>query len=50
MDLLNAIRPPWTDSQRQSFIDNMARDGLSKGLTGVHNARTMKADADFYAS
>jgi predicted amidohydrolase YtcJ len=48
MDLINAIRPPWTDTQRRAFINRMATDGLAKGLTGVHNARTPKADADLY--
>lgn len=48
MDLINAIRPPWTDRQRHSFLHRMASDGLAKGLTGVHNARTPKADADLY--
>ena len=48
MDLINAIRPPWTDHQRRAFLHRMASDGLSKGLTGVHNARTPKADADLF--
>ena len=48
MDLINAIRPAWTDTQRRAFINRMAADGLAKGLTGVHQASTPKADTDLY--
>ena len=48
MDLLEAIRPPWTDTQRKAYLDLMTSEGLSKGLTGVHDARVPAADLAFF--
>ena len=48
MDLLEAIRPPWTDTQRRAYLDLMTSEGLSKGLTGVHDARVPAADLAFF--
>lgn len=48
MDLINEIKPVWTDAQRHLFLKRMSDEALRRGLTGVHNARTGKADVDFY--
>ena len=48
MDLLEAVRPPWTDVQRERYLNIMTSDGLSKGLTGVHDARVPEADLAFF--
>lgn len=48
IDLINEIRPKWSDAQRQLFLKRMSDEALSKGLTGVHNARTPKDDVDFF--
>lgn len=48
MDLINAVRPPWTDVQRRMFLDIMMEDALSKGLVGVHDAMVPVADLAFY--
>jgi len=48
VDLLEAVRPPWTDVQREAYLNIMTDDSLSKGLTGVHDARVPAADLAFY--
>jgi predicted amidohydrolase YtcJ len=48
IDLLNAIRPPWTEVQMRTFLERVQRDGLSKGLTGIHNARLALDHARFF--
>ena len=48
IDLLEAKRPPWTDDQRKAYLDIMAKDGLAKGLTGVHDAKVPVSDLAFF--
>ncbi|ORY24106.1 amidohydrolase family-domain-containing protein [Naematelia encephala] len=48
IDLINAVRPPWTDTQREAFLERMTKDGLSKGLTGVQDAQVPLEDAIFF--
>jgi hypothetical protein len=48
MDLINAVRPPWTDVQRRMFLDIMMEDALSKGLVGIHDAMVPVTDLAFY--
>ena len=48
IDLLEVVRPPWTDNQREAYLELMTNDGLSKGLTGVHDARVPADDLAFY--
>jgi hypothetical protein len=48
MDLVVAVQPPWTDLQRESFLEKMMDDALAVGMTGVHDAMTSKADYEFY--
>ena len=48
MDILEAIRPPWTDDLRRMFLEKMMQDALSKGMTGVHDARVPHADLQFF--
>jgi hypothetical protein len=50
MDLVVAVRPPWTDSAREAFLDKMQRDALAVGMTGVHDAMVSEADYRFYRS
>lgn len=37
-----------SDKQREVYLARMAADGLSKGLTGVHNARASLEDVAFF--
>jgi hypothetical protein len=46
--LIEAIRPVWTNQQRESFLGIATADAVSKGLTAIHDARAPKADLDFY--
>lgn len=48
MDLVIAVRPPWTLAQREGYLEKMMDDALAVGLTGVHDAMTSKADYDMY--
>ncbi len=48
MDLLDKIRPSWTFEQMESYLSILARDGLSKGLTGVHDAGAIPRDIAFF--
>lgn len=48
VELVEAIKPPWTDIQRTAYLDRMMEDGLSKGLTGVHDARVQPEDARYF--
>lgn len=48
MDLVIAVQPPWTDIQRESFLDKMMDDALAVGMTGVHDAMVAKGDYEFY--
>nr|ODN86000.1 amidohydrolase [Cryptococcus depauperatus CBS 7841] len=48
--LLSEIQPPWTDLDRERFLKIMARDALSKGLTGVHDAQGFESDQPFWKS
>ena len=50
MDLINPIRPPWTQTQRLAFFNHTAATALSLGLTGIHNALTPLVDAEFFHS
>lgn len=46
--LIEAIRPPWTDTQREAFLGIATADAVSKGLVGIHDARAPIADLGFY--
>ncbi|WWD21904.1 hypothetical protein CI109_106392 [Kwoniella shandongensis] len=48
IELLKAIRPPWTDADRERYLDIMVKDALSKGLTGVHDAQGFLEDQQFF--
>ena len=48
MDLVTAVQPPWTEVQRESFLEKMMDDALAKGMTGVHDAMCAKEDYEFY--
>jgi predicted amidohydrolase YtcJ len=48
--LIEAIRPVWTDQQREAFLGIATADAVSKGLTAIHDARAPKADLAFYSS
>jgi hypothetical protein len=34
--------------QREAYLEIMTNDGLSKGMTGVHDARVPQADLAFF--
>lgn len=46
--LIEAIRPPWSDVQREAFLGIATADAVSKGLVGIHDARAPVADLTFY--
>ncbi|KAK8846587.1 hypothetical protein IAR55_005673 [Kwoniella newhampshirensis] len=48
IDLLKASRPPWTDTDRERYLQIMVQDALSKGMTGVHDAQGFLEDQLFY--
>ena len=48
MDLIEASKPKWTDELRQTYLERMMDDGLSRGLTCVHDARASLEDYRFY--
>jgi hypothetical protein len=48
INLLNKIRPAMTDARRELYLSRMTRDGLSNGLTSVHNARASPDDIAFF--
>ena len=48
--MIEAIRPVWTDKQREAFLGIATADAVSKGLTGIHDARAPVADLAFYKS
>ncbi|WVQ83884.1 hypothetical protein IAT38_006028 [Cryptococcus sp. DSM 104549] len=48
IDLLTAIRPPWTNDDRERYLNIMADAALSKGLTGVHDAQGLTSDQPFW--
>lgn len=38
MQLVDAIRPKWTEQQTRDYLDLAMRDGARYGLTGIHDA------------
>lgn len=48
IDLLDAIRPPWTDEQRAKFLEVTTQEALRVGMVGVHDARSFPKDVQFY--
>ncbi|EIW68565.1 hypothetical protein TREMEDRAFT_13762, partial [Tremella mesenterica DSM 1558] len=48
IDLVNAVKPKWSDTQRTTYLHRVTRDALSKGLTCLHDAQAFKDDAEFY--
>lgn len=46
--LIDAIRPAWTDVQRERFLAIATADAVKKGLVGIHDARAPVADLAFY--
>ncbi|ODN88487.1 amidohydrolase [Cryptococcus wingfieldii CBS 7118] len=45
---LAAIRPAWTDDDRERFLNVMLKDALKGGLTGVHDAQGFEKDQKFW--
>nr|XP_019008917.1 amidohydrolase [Kwoniella pini CBS 10737]OCF47698.1 amidohydrolase [Kwoniella pini CBS 10737] len=48
IDMLTAIRPPWTDEDRERYLNIMLNDAMSKGLTGVHDAQGFLKEVPFW--
>ncbi|RXK39578.1 hypothetical protein M231_03080 [Tremella mesenterica] len=48
IDLVNTVKPKWSDTQRTTYLQRVTRDALSKGLTGLHDAQAFKDDVEFY--
>ncbi|WWD00123.1 hypothetical protein V866_007031 [Kwoniella sp. B9012] len=48
IDMLTAIRPPWTDEDRERYLNIMLKDAMSKGLTGVHDAQGFLKGVPFW--
>ncbi|OXB36538.1 hypothetical protein LQV05_004837 [Cryptococcus neoformans] len=48
ISLLTAIRPAWTDIDRERFLDIVVRDALSHGLTGAYDAMGLVSDQPFW--
>ncbi|WVW78929.1 hypothetical protein I302_100892 [Kwoniella bestiolae CBS 10118] len=48
IDMLTAIRPPWTDQDRERYLQIMLEDAMSKGLTGVHDAQGFLKEVPFW--
>ncbi|OCF40205.1 amidohydrolase [Kwoniella heveanensis CBS 569] len=48
IDLVKAIQPPWSDEDKERYLNVMIQDALSKGLTGVHDAQMFLKDAPFW--
>ena len=48
IDLVEAIRPPYTEKQYEVALERMMDDALSKGMTGVHDARLEEAFLPFF--
>ncbi|WWC59026.1 uncharacterized protein I303_101572 [Kwoniella dejecticola CBS 10117] len=48
IDMLTAIRPPWTDEDRERYLNIMLNDAMSKGLTGVHDAQGFLREVPFW--
>ncbi|KAL7423374.1 hypothetical protein Q5752_002677 [Cryptotrichosporon argae] len=48
VDLLDAVRPPWTDGQRAAYLAKTVGDALEKGMTAVHDAGVRPKDLDWF--
>ncbi|WRT65197.1 uncharacterized protein IL334_002140 [Kwoniella shivajii] len=48
INMLTAIRPPWTDEDRERYLNIMLQDAMSKGLTGVHDAQGFLKEVPFW--
>lgn len=48
MELIDAIRPQWSESQMRSYLSTAIRDGTSRGLTGIHDAGVEPLHVDFF--
>ncbi|WVF70416.1 hypothetical protein IAT40_005206 [Kwoniella sp. CBS 6097] len=48
IDLVTAVQPPWSDEDKERYLNVMIRDALSKGLTGVHDAQLFLKDVQFW--
>lgn len=48
ISLLTAIRPAWTDIDRERFLNIVVQDALSHGLTGAYDAMGLISDQPFW--
>ncbi|WVR04266.1 hypothetical protein IAU60_001266 [Kwoniella sp. DSM 27419] len=48
INLLKRVRPAYTDADKERYLQIMLQDGLSKGLTGVHDAQCFSRDVPFW--
>ncbi|KAJ9103233.1 hypothetical protein QFC21_002656 [Naganishia friedmannii] len=50
MLLIDKVRPQWTETQMQEYLNLTIEDGLSKGLVGIHDGGVVPEHVDFFQS
>jgi predicted amidohydrolase YtcJ len=48
MNLIDLVRPQWTETQMEGFLKRTVNDAVKVGVTGIHDAYGLPEHIEFY--